>query len=38
MGIYLFRFAVLREVVGEDAQRQSTHDLGRAILSGMLVR
>jgi glucose-1-phosphate adenylyltransferase len=38
MGIYLFRFAVLREVLGEDAQRQSTHDLGREILPGMLGR
>ena len=36
MGIYLFRFAVLREVLGEDAQRQSTHDLGRAILPGII--
>jgi hypothetical protein len=36
MGIDLFRFAVLREVLGEDAQRQSTHDLGRAILPGMI--
>jgi glucose-1-phosphate adenylyltransferase len=38
MGIYLFRFAVLREVLEEDAQRQSTHDLGRAILPGMIGR
>jgi glucose-1-phosphate adenylyltransferase len=38
MGIYLFRFAALREVLGEDAQRQSTHDLGREILPGMLGR
>jgi glucose-1-phosphate adenylyltransferase len=38
MGISLFRFAVLREVLGEDAQRQSTHDLGRAMLPGMLGR
>jgi glucose-1-phosphate adenylyltransferase len=38
MGIYLFRFAVLRDVLGEDAQRQSTHDLGREILPGMLGR
>ncbi|MGH8064250.1 MAG: sugar phosphate nucleotidyltransferase [Candidatus Entotheonellia bacterium] len=38
MGIYLFRFAVLREVLGEDAQRRSTHDLGREILPGMLGR
>ena len=36
MGIYLFRFAVLRKVLGEDAQRRSTHDLGREILPGML--
>ena len=36
MGIYLFRIAVLREVLGEDAQRQSTHDLGRAILPGII--
>ena len=36
MGIYLFRFAVLREVLGEDAQRQSTHDLDRAILPGII--
>jgi glucose-1-phosphate adenylyltransferase len=38
MGIYLFRFAVLREVLGEDAQRRSTHDFGREILPGMLGR
>jgi ADP-glucose pyrophosphorylase len=38
MGIYLFRFAVLRAVLGEDAQRRSTHDSGRAILLGMLGR
>jgi glucose-1-phosphate adenylyltransferase len=38
MGIYLFRFAALREVLGEDAQRPSTHDLRRAILPGMLGR
>lgn len=36
MGIYLFRFAVLREVLGEDAKRQSTHDLGRAIRPGII--
>jgi ADP-glucose pyrophosphorylase len=36
MGIYLFRLAVLQEVPGEDAQRQSTHDLGRAILPGII--
>jgi ADP-glucose pyrophosphorylase len=36
MGSYLFRLAVLREVLGEDAQRQSTHDLGRAILPGII--
>jgi glucose-1-phosphate adenylyltransferase len=36
MGIYLFRLAVLQEVLGEDAQRQSTHDLGRAILPGII--
>jgi ADP-glucose pyrophosphorylase len=36
MGIYLFRFAVLREVLGEDTQRQSTHDLGRAIQPGII--
>jgi ADP-glucose pyrophosphorylase len=36
MGTYLFRLAVLREVLGEDAQRQSTHDLGRAILPGII--
>jgi ADP-glucose pyrophosphorylase len=35
-GIYLFRFAVLQEVLGEDAQRQSTHDLVRAILPGII--
>jgi glucose-1-phosphate adenylyltransferase len=38
MGIYLFRGAVLREVLGEDAQRRSTHDFGREILPGMLGR
>ena len=38
MGIYLFRFAVLREVLGEDAQRRSTHDFGLEILPGMLGR
>jgi ADP-glucose pyrophosphorylase len=38
MEIYLFRFAVLREVLGEDAQRPSTHDLGREILPRMLGR
>jgi glucose-1-phosphate adenylyltransferase len=38
MGIYLFRFAVLWEVLGEDAQRPSTHDLGREILPRMLGR
>jgi glucose-1-phosphate adenylyltransferase len=37
-GIYLFHLAVLQEVLGEDAQRQSTHDLGRAILPGMIGR
>jgi glucose-1-phosphate adenylyltransferase len=36
MGIYLFRFAVLREVLEADAQRPSTHDWGREILPGML--
>jgi glucose-1-phosphate adenylyltransferase len=35
-GIYLFRFAVSQEVLGEDAQRQSTHDLVRAILPGII--
>jgi glucose-1-phosphate adenylyltransferase len=38
MGIYLFRFAVLREVLREDAQRRSTHDFGHEILPGMLGR
>jgi glucose-1-phosphate adenylyltransferase len=38
MGIYLFRFAVLREVLEADAQERSTHDLGREILPGMLGR
>ena len=38
MGIYLFRFAVLREILGEDDQRPSTRDLGRTILPGMLGR
>ena len=38
LGIYLFRFAVLREVLGEDDQRQTTHDLSRAILLGKLGR
>jgi len=38
MGIYLFRFAVLQEVLGQDAQRRSTHDFGREILPGMLGR
>ena len=37
-GIYLLRFGVLREVLGEDAQRRSTHDLGREIFPGMLER
>jgi glucose-1-phosphate adenylyltransferase len=37
-GIYLFRFAVLREILGEDDQWQSTQGLGRAILPGMLGR
>jgi glucose-1-phosphate adenylyltransferase len=35
-GIYLFRLAGLQEVLGEDAQRQSTHDLVRAILPGII--
>ena len=34
----LFCCAVLREVLGEDAQRRSTHDFGREILPGMLGR
>jgi len=38
MGVYVFRFAALREVLREDAQRPSTHDFGRAILPGMLGR
>jgi glucose-1-phosphate adenylyltransferase len=38
MGIYPFRFAVLREGLGEDAQRRSTRDFGREILLGMLGR
>lgn len=38
MGIYLFRFAVLREVLGENAQRCSTHDFGHEVLSDMLGR
>jgi glucose-1-phosphate adenylyltransferase len=38
MGIYLFRYAVLREVLGEDAQRRSTHDFGHEILPDMLGR
>jgi ADP-glucose pyrophosphorylase len=38
MGIYLFRFAVLREVLEADAQRPSTYDWGREILPGMLGR
>jgi hypothetical protein len=37
-GIYLLRFGVLREVLGEDAQRRSTHDLSREIFPGMLER
>ena len=36
MGAYLFRLAVLQEVLGEDAQRQSIQDLGRAILPGII--
>jgi hypothetical protein len=36
MGAYLFRLAVLQEVLGEDTQRQSIHDLGRAILPGII--
>lgn len=38
MGIYVFRFAVLREVVREDAQQRSTHDFGRDVLPGLLGR
>ena len=38
MGIYVFRFAVLREVLGEDAQQRSTHDFGRDILPSLLGR
>jgi glucose-1-phosphate adenylyltransferase len=38
MGIYVFGFEVLREVVRQDAQRPSTHDFGRDILPAMLGR
>jgi glucose-1-phosphate adenylyltransferase len=38
MGIYLFTFKVLQEVLGEDAQRGSSHDFGREILPGLLGR
>jgi glucose-1-phosphate adenylyltransferase len=38
MGIYLFTFKVLREVLGEDAQRGSSHDFGREILPELLGR
>ena len=38
MGIYLFNFEVLREILLEDACRSSTHDFGRDILPGMLGR
>jgi glucose-1-phosphate adenylyltransferase len=36
MGIYVFSFEALREVVREDGQRQSTHDFGHDILPAML--
>jgi glucose-1-phosphate adenylyltransferase len=38
MGIYVFSFEVLREVVREEARQRSTHDFGRDILPGMLGR
>jgi ADP-glucose pyrophosphorylase len=38
MGIYLLRFAVLREVLGENVQRCSAHDFGHEVLSDMLGR
>jgi glucose-1-phosphate adenylyltransferase len=38
MGIYLFSFKVLREVLSEDAQRRSAHDFGHDILPGLLGR
>jgi glucose-1-phosphate adenylyltransferase len=38
MGIYLFSFKVLQEVLGEDAQQRSAHDFGHDILPGLLGR
>jgi glucose-1-phosphate adenylyltransferase len=38
MGIYVFTFKVLREVVQEDARRSSTHDFGHDVLPGLLGR
>ncbi len=38
MGIYLFTFEALREVLLEDSRRQSTHDFGHDILPQMLGR
>jgi glucose-1-phosphate adenylyltransferase len=38
MRSYLFRGGVLREVLGEDALRRSTHDFGHDILPSMLGR
>jgi glucose-1-phosphate adenylyltransferase len=35
MGIYLFSFKVLREVLCEDAQQRSAHDFGHDILPGL---
>ena len=38
MGIYLFRFDVLRDVLLENARRGSTHDFGREVLPQMVGR
>lgn len=38
MGIYVFTFEVLREVLLEDSRQDSTHDFGRDILPGLLRR
>jgi glucose-1-phosphate adenylyltransferase len=38
MGIYVFTFEVLREVVRENARQSSTHDFGHDILPGLLGR
>jgi glucose-1-phosphate adenylyltransferase len=38
MGIYVFTFEVLREVVQEDARQSSSHDFGHDVLPGLLGR